>query len=749
MDAEQVLKALTLEEKAALCSGRDFWHTKAVERLGVPGVMMCDGPHGLRKQMGEGDHLGTRTSIETICYPTAAALASSFDRSVMERLGEALGQECQAENVAMLLGPGLNIKRSPLCGRNFEYYSEDPCLAGEMGAAFVKALQSRGVAACAKHFACNNQETRRMSGSSEVDERTLHEIYLPAFETVVKKGRVRSLMCAYNAINGEYCAENRMLLTDILRNRWGFDGFVVTDWGAVKDRAGGIAAGLDLEMPGGPNATGEALVRAVRSGRLAEADLDRAVLRILRFVQQSLEQRNPDAVIDRASCRTLARRLAGECAVLLKNEGMLPLNREHTVAFLGEFAETPRYQGAGSSHINVPHPVGAAEAAGGTVRYARGFNTRNEAADDALLAEALEIAGDVDACVIFAGLPDAFETEGADREHLRLPENQNRLIAAVAAVNPNTAVVLHGGAPMELPWLENVSAILCMYLGGEQVGAAAVDLLYGTVNPSGHLAETWPVRLQDNPSYLNFPGEDGVVTYAEGIFVGYRYYDKKEMPVLFPFGHGLSYTDFSYSNLRTDKEAMEEHETLSVSVDVTNTGTCAGRASVQLYVRDPKSTVRRPIRELRDFEKVTLEPGETKSVSFVLDRRAFTYYEPKLHDFFVESGQYEVEIGESSRDIRLSRTVHVEGTVQLPFIVDLTTPLGHLAGHPACGAVIADLIDAFDTSSDREQTDAMGEGSEKMMHNMALEMPLGAAVSFGHMREEELQSLVEALNAPL
>ena len=749
MDAEQVLKALTLEEKAALCSGRDFWHTKAVERLGVPGVMMCDGPHGLRKQTGEGDHLGTRTSIETICYPTAAALASSFDRSVMERLGEALGQECQAENVAMLLGPGLNIKRSPLCGRNFEYYSEDPCLAGEMGAAFVKALQSRGVAACAKHFACNNQETRRMSGSSEVDERTLHEIYLPAFETVVKKGRVRSLMCAYNAINGEYCAENRMLLTDILRNRWGFDGFVVTDWGAVKDRAGGIAAGLDLEMPGGPNATGEALVRAVRSGRLAEADLDRAVLRILRFVQQSLEQRNPDAVIDRASCRTLARRLAGECAVLLKNEGMLPLNREHTVAFLGEFAETPRYQGAGSSHINVPHPVGAAEAAGGTVRYARGFDTRNEAADDALLAEALEIAGDVDACVIFAGLPDAFETEGADREHLRLPENQNRLIAAVAAVNPNTAVVLHGGAPMELPWLKNVSAVLCMYLGGEQVGAAAVDLLYGTVNPSGHLAETWPVRLQDNPSYLNFPGEDGVVTYAEGIFVGYRYYDKKEMPVLFPFGHGLSYTDFSYSNLRTDKEAMEEHETLSVSVDVTNTGTCAGRASVQLYVRDPKSTVRRPIRELRDFEKVTLEPGETKSVSFVLDRRAFAYYEPKLHDFFVESGQYEVEIGESSRDIRLSRTVHVEGTVQLPFIVDLTTPLGHLAGHPTCGAVIADLIDAFDTSSDREQTDAMGEGSEKMMRNMALEMPLGAAVSFGHMREEELQSLVEALNAPL
>ena len=747
MNAERILKALTLEEKAALCSGRDFWHTKAVERLGVPGVMMCDGPHGLRKQVGEGDHLGTRASIETVCYPTAAALASSFDRGVMERLGDALGQECRAEGVAMLLGPGMNIKRSPLCGRNFEYFSEDPYLAGEMGAAFVKALQSRGVAACAKHFACNNQETRRMSGSSEVDERTLHEIYLPAFETVVKKGRVRSIMCAYNAINGEYCAENRMLLTGILRDRWGFDGFVVTDWGAVKDRAGGVAAGLDLEMPGGPNATGEAIVRAVRAGTLAEADLDRAVLRILRFVEKSVESREPAAGVDRAACRALARQLAGECAVLMKNEGGLPLERGQTVAFIGPFAEAPRYQGAGSSHINVPHPVGALEAAGGTVRYARGFDVHSEATDDALLAEALETARNVQACVIFAGLPDAFETEGADRSHMRLPENQNELIAAVAAVNPNTVVVLHGGAPMELPWVDSVSAILCMYLGGEQVGAATVDLLYGAVNPSGHLAETWPLRLQDNPSYLNFPGEDGVVTYAEGIFVGYRYYDKKELPVRFPFGHGLSYTSFAYSNLRADKERLTEAETLCLSVDVTNTGLRAGRACVQLYVRDPESTVRRPVRELRDFEKVALCPGETKTVRFSLDRCAFAYYEPKLHDFFVESGQFVVEIGESSRDIRLSKAVWVEGTARLPVTVDLTTPLGSLVGHPTCGNVIAELISAFDTSSDRDQTAAMGEGSEKMMRNMALEMPLGAAVSFGHMRAGELERLLDALNA--
>ena len=553
---QEVLQQMTLEEKAAFCSGRDFWHTKAVERLGIPSLMMCDGPHGLRKQEGEGDHLGINKSIETVCYPSAAALASSFDRSVMTRLGQALGQECQAEDVAMLLGPGLNIKRSPLCGRNFEYFSEDPCVAGEMGAAYVKALQSKGVAACAKHFACNDQETRRMSGSSQVDQRTLHEIYLPAFENVVKQGKTRSVMCAYNAVNDSFCAENRTLLTDILRDRWGFEGFVVTDWGAVKGRAKGIAAGLNLEMPGGPTATGEELVKAVQSGELSEEALDKAVLDLLRFVQDTVAQRDEGAVIDRDACRTLARALSGECAVLLKNEGILPLSEDKKVAFIGEFAQRPRYQGAGSSHINVPHPVSALETVQGQVTYARGYDAHSAAMDAALFAEALKCAQDADVAVIFAGLPDAFESEGVDREHMQLPANQNELISAVSEVNPNTVVVLHGGAPVELPWLEDVPAVLCMYLGGEQVGAAAVDLLYGAVNPSGHLAETWPVRLQDNPSYLNFPGEDGIVTYAEGIFAGYRYYDKKEMRVNFPFGHGLSYTDFACSNLRTDRDRI-------------------------------------------------------------------------------------------------------------------------------------------------------------------------------------------------
>ena len=466
MNAKEILNAMTLEEKAAFCSGRDFWHTKAIERLGVPSVMMCDGPHGLRKQEGEGDHLGINKSIETVCYPTAAALASSFDRDVMRQLGEALGQECQAENVAMLLGPGLNIKRSPLCGRNFEYFSEDPYLAGEMGASYVKALQSKGVAACAKHFACNNQETRRMSGSSQVDERTLHEIYLPAFEAVVKNGKARSLMCAYNAVNGEFCAENKMLLTDTLREKWGFDGFVVTDWGAVKGRAEGIASGLDLEMPGGPNATGEELIEAVKAGTLSETDLDKAVLNILHFVETALAERDENAVIDRDACRELAGKLAGECAVLLKNEDILPLQKGRKAVFIGEFAANPCYQGAGSSHINVPHPVSALEAAGDAVTYARGYDAHSSKTDEALLAEALNAAKDAEAAVIFAGLPDAFESEGADRDHMRLPDNQNELIAAVSAVNPHTVVVLHGGSPVELPWLDKVPAVLLMYLGG-------------------------------------------------------------------------------------------------------------------------------------------------------------------------------------------------------------------------------------------------------------------------------------------
>ena len=747
MNVQDILKKMTLEEKVAFCSGHDFWHTKAIERLDIPAVMMCDGPHGLRKQEGEGDHLGINKSIETVCYPTAAALASSFDRDVMRQLGEALGQECQAENVAMLLGPGVNIKRSPLCGRNFEYFSEDPFLAGEMGAAYVQALQSRGIAACAKHFACNDQETLRMSGSSNLDERTLREIYLPAFETVVKKGKTRSLMCAYNAINGTFCSENRMLLTDILRDEWHSDAFVVTDWGAIKDQAKGVAAGLDLEMPGGPNATGEEIVEAVKTGTLDESDLDKTVLRLLQFVKDSVEQRRPGATIDRDACRKLARKLAGECAVLMKNEGgLLPLKEKQKVAFIGEFADKPRYQGAGSSHINVPHAVSALETAGNAVIYARGYDAHSDVTDEAMLKEAVETAKKADVAVIFAGLPDAFETEGADRDHMRLPDNQNELIKAVSQANPHTVVVLHGGSPVELPWLHDVPAVLCAYLGGEQVGAATVDLLYGKVNPSGHLAETWPIRLQDNPSYLNFPGEEGIVTYAEGIFVGYRYYDKKEMPVNFCFGHGLSYTRFAYSSLQVDQESITDQDVLTVSVDVKNVGSAAGKTVVQLYVSDPESTVRRPVRELRAFEKIALQPGEIKTVTFTLDKRAFAYWEPKCHDFFVESGEYVIEIGESCRDIRITQPVQVEGTIELPFTVTVNTTIGQLLKHPKGKEIIGNMMRSS-ALSHVDQTDSMGEGSERMMQGMMMGIQLGALVSYGRLTRKQLKDLIATLNA--
>ncbi|MBQ7060100.1 MAG: glycoside hydrolase family 3 C-terminal domain-containing protein [Firmicutes bacterium] len=746
MNTKEILDQLTLEEKAALCSGRDFWKTKAIERLGIESVMMCDGPHGLRKQEGEGDHLGINESIPTVCYPSASALASSFDRDVMKKLGKALGRECQAEHVGMLLGPGMNIKRSPLCGRNFEYFSEDPLVAGEMGAAYIQALQSEGVAACVKHFACNNQETMRMAGSSQVDERTLHEIYLPAFETAVKKGKTRGIMAAYNAVNGEFCSENKTLLTDILRDEWGYDGMVVTDWGAVKNRAVGVAAGLDLEMPGGPTATGEELVKAVKEGTLSEEALDRAAGSVLQFILTAMQNQR-DEMIDREACRNLSEELSAECAVLLKNDGALPLSESSRVAFIGEFAKMPRYQGGGSSHINVPHAVGAVEAAEEKdVIYTRGYDVHSETSDPALVEEAIEAARSAQAAVIFAGLPDAYETEGADREHMRIPENQNELIKAVAAVNPKTIVVLHGGSVMELPWLDKVSAVLLMHLGGEQVGKAAVELLYGEKNPSGHLAETWPARLEDNPSYLNFPGEEGVVTYAEGIYVGYRYYDKKKMTVTFPFGHGLSYTTFTYENLQVDKESLTDQESLTVRVDVKNTGKYAGKAVVQLYVSDRESTVRRPIRELRDFAKVALEPGEVKTVSFTLDKRAFAYYEPKCSDWFVESGEFEIGIGDSSRNIVLSQTVRVEGTTLLSFTITETTTIGQLMKHPKGSLFVRQMMGSSAMASS-DMSSSMGEGTEKALQKMVLEIPIGAMVSYGRMTAEQLKALIDSLNS--
>jgi len=734
---EKIINELTLEEKAGLCSGRDFWSTKTIERLNIPGVMMCDGPHGLRKQIGEGDHLGINESIEAVCFPSASALAASFDRELLEKLGQLLGDECQSESVAMLLGPGIDIKRSPLCGRNFEYFSEDPYLSSQLAVAYINGIQSKGVAACVKHFAANNQETCRSTGSSEVDERTLHEIYLPAFEAAVKEANVRSVMCSYNRINGVFSSENKWLLTDVLRDKWGYDGFVVTDWGAVKNRVKGLLAGLDLEMPGGLGTQDARIVAAVKEGSLDEAVLDKAVKNVLKFVLDSQSNQIADAKINWDEHRTASALLETECAVLLKNEGnLLPLSKNAKVAFIGEFAKNPRYQGSGSSRVNTPKIVSAIEAA-------KSLNIVTP--DSPTEQDAVTLAKTVDIAILFVGLPDTYESEGTDRKSLAMPEDQNKLIEAVAAVQPNTIVVLHGGAPVEMPWVDKVPAILNMYLGGEGVGKAAVDLLFGDANPCGKLAETYPLRLEDNPSFLFFPGEDGIVEYREGIYVGYRYYDKKKMNVLFPFGHGLSYTNYEYSNLKLDKTEMKDTETILISCDIKNTGSCAGKEAVQLYVHDVESTVGRPINELKGFTKISLMPGETKTVTFTLNKRSFAYYEPRINDWFVETGAFTISIGASSRDIRLTTSLTVEGTIDIPIHYTTDSMLRNVMKHPHGKAFLSELLGKRLQNSSSQNH--LGEGDANARHNSAMEMPLSSLTTFGLMTAEQLEQFIEKINA--
>ena len=751
-EVKRILNKLSLEEKIALCSGKDFWHTEAVNCEELPEVMMCDGPHGLRKQEEKSDHLGINESIKTVCYPSASALAASFDLNVLSELGDALGQECQAENIGMLLGPGLNMKRSPLCGRNFEYFSEDPYLAGKLACAYIKGLQKRGVAACVKHFAANNQETQRMNSSSNVDERTLREIYLPAFEMAVKEGKTRSVMCAYNAINGIFCSENKKLLNDILREEWGFEGFVVTDWGAKKGAAAGVKAGLNLVMPGGHGTHEQMLKESLKNHELTEEQLNTAVADILQFILDAYRNKLPNAEIDREKCSELSGELAAQCAVLLKNEDILPLKKDTKIAVIGDFAKHPRYQGSGSSHINASKTICAIE----TLKekeacflFAKGFDADTVNPDKELIQEAVKIAEASEAAVIFAGLPDAFESEGFDREHLDLPENQNALIEAICKVQKNVIVVLHGGSPMLLPWEDQVKGILCMYLGGQEVGRAAVELLYGEKNPSGKLAETWPLRLEDTPSYLNFPGVDGIVNYREDIFIGYRYYDKKKMKVQYPFGHGLSYTSFSYSDLKTDKITITDKETLHVSCKIKNTGTCAGKEIVQLYVKDVESSVERPVRELKGFAKIYLNPGEEKEVEFTLDKRSFSYYETLISDWFVESGEFVIEIGASSRDIRLSQSIQVEGTGELPYHYTENSLLCSLQRTNKGQKMLKRILSAMtsNTQQDFTQMESLGDGADKMKWKILMEMPLGTIAGLGIMSDSELEILLNNLNS--
>jgi len=750
-DIKSLIAQMTLEEKASLCSGLGFWDTKPIERLGIPSIVMTDGPHGLRKQVPGSQNFFD--SVPATCFPTAATIACSWDRSLVREIGIALGEECQAEGVSVILGPGVNIKRSPLCGRNFEYFSEDPFLSTELAASYIEGVQSQGVGTSIKHFAANNQEHRRMSVNAIVDERTLREIYLASFEGAVKKSKPWTVMCAYNRLNGDYCSENHYLLTKVLREDWGYEGLVVSDWGAVNERVKGLEAGLDLEMPGNGGVGDRKIIEAVRSGELSEEVLDRAVERILKLIFQAVDNRKENFRYDADAHHQLARKAARESMVLLKNDNsILPLRKEGTIAVIGAFAKHPRFQGGGSSHVNptridIPYDE-IQKVVGDSVRllYSDGYQLGSDEVNQPLIEEARKIASQANVALIFAGLPENYESEGYDRVHMSMPRSHLELIQAVSESQPNTVVLLCNGAPVEMPWLHNVPAVLECYLGGQAVGSAIADLLFGEASPCGKLAETFPQKLSDNPSYLNFPGEDDKVEYREGIFVGYRYYDTKEIQPLFPFGHGLSYTTFEYSDLSVDKKSIKDNEIVNVQVTVKNTGKFAGKEIVQLYVRDLASSVRRPEKELKGFEKVDLQPGEEKTVNFTLDKRAFAYYNVDLSDWYVETGEFEICVGRSSRDIVLTEIIHVDSTQAIPKRYHRNSLIGDLQEDPKAAALFNQMMQQGLANTPFASS---GEFNSEMIMALLRYMPLRALVNFsrGSFSEEDLDKLLDQLNS--
>ena len=749
---KEIIAQMTLKEKAGLCSGQDFWHLKGVERLGIPAVMVADGPHGLRKQEVAGDHLGLNESIAAVCFPAGCASAASFDRGLLKKLGETLGNECQAENISTILGPAMNIKRSPLCGRNFEYYSEDPLLTTELAGAFVEGVQSQNIGTSPKHFLANNQETRRTTSSSEVDERTLREIYLAAFEGMVIEQKPWTMMSAYNRINGVFASENKRYMTDILRKEWGFDGLVMTDWGAMNERVAGLKAGVDIEMPGPAEENDQAIVEAVESGILDEAILDRSCAAILGLIFRYTENRNESAVFDREKDSEIAREIAEESIILLKNEGeLLPLSADKKIAFIGKYAAKPRYQGGGSSNINSYRVTSALDAVSGNanILYSPGFT--DEGPDEKMLRNAIETAQQAEVAVIFAGLPDSFESEGYDRKHMNLPDWQNELIASVSHVQPNTVVVLHNGSAVEMPWIASVSAVLEAYLGGQEVGAAVVNILFGKTNPSGRLAETFPLRLEDNPSYLYFSKDNEQVEYREGVFVGYRYYESKAMDVLFPFGHGLSYTTFKYSNMTIEKTTMLDSEELRVSVDVENTGKRTGKEVIQLYVSPKSNTIVRPAKELKGFEKIELQPGEKQTVTFILNKRSFAYWNTEIADWHVESGVYEVQFGKSAKETLLSEEVEVLSSVEIPVFHHLNSRMGDIMKKANTKAILeqalAEYVPAADNTSENQAAHENSAISSEMIAAMMADMPLRQLASFmPGVTRAKLNELVDQLN---
>ncbi len=665
---QDLLNQLTLEEKVGLCSGKNFWNLRGIERLGIPEIMLTDGPHGLRKKNPEGKQGGLSDSVPSTAFPTAATTACSWDPELIYEMGVALGEECLEEKVSVILGPGVNMKRSPLCGRNFEYFSEDPLLAGEIAAGWINGVQSMNVGASIKHFAANSQETRRMTIDSVMDERALREIYLPAFEIAVKKAQPWTVMNAYNRLNGTYCSENKKLQVEILREEWGFEGIVVTDWGAANNRVDGLVNGNELEMPSSGGYNDDKILNAVKVGSLDEAVLDKSADAMLSLMLKSKAALKEGYKYDRDAHNALAAKIASQSMVLLKNEdNILPLASDKKIAVIGEMARAPRYQGAGSSILNPPKLTDAFEGlenCGIKASYAPGYDKKKDVISDVMVDDAKKVAADADVVLLFIGLTEDYESEGYDRKHLGLPKSHNHLAEEILKVNKNVVVVLSGGAPVTMPWLSEVKAVLNGYLGGQASGTAIAQLLTGQVNPSGKLAETYPLSLEDVPCAKYYPGTALLAEHPEGIYIGYRYYDTAEKDVLFPFGFGLSYTQFEYSDLKLSAASIKDTDTLTVTYKVKNVGSIDGAEISQLYVADKESTIYRPAKELRGFNKTFLKADEEKEITIEISKRAFAYYNVNINDWHVESGEFEIMVGASSRDIRLSAAVNVESTVE-------------------------------------------------------------------------------------
>ena len=754
-EIKEIISTLTLEEKASLCSGDTFWFTKEIPGKNIPKIMVSDGPVGLRKQENVEDHLGMNDSIKAVCFPAGVGMAATFNRELYKEMGEALGEECRAENVAVILGPAVNIKRSPLCGRNFEYLSEDPFLASEMTTSYIKGVQSKHVGTSIKHFAVNNQETRRFSASSNLSERAFREIYLAAFEGPIRNAKPWTVMCSYNRINGELARENKYLLTDILRHEWGFEGNVMSDWGAVSDRVKALKNGLNLEMPTSYGENDKRIVKAVKNGELDEKILDANCESLLKLIFDAYDNigNSSEYVFDRDKDHDLAAKIAAETFVLLKNDdNTLPLKKESKIAVIGAYAKTPRYQGGGSAHINCSKIVGFLDACkeDGSVNitYSEGFSGTVDKFDEALCNEAVNNAKEADVAVIFAGLPDIFESEGYDRKHMQMPSCQLKVIEEVRKVTKKVVIVLHNGSPVEMPFADSADAILEAYLGGQAVGTAQFNVLFGLESPSGKLAETFPVRLEDNPSYINFPGVLDNVNYAEDIFVGYRYYDKKNANVLFPFGYGLSYSEFKYDNLKISKDSIKDTEELLVSVDITNIGSVEAKEAVQLYVKNCKTSVLRPVRELKGFDKVSLKPGETKTVTFTLSKRSFAYYEEKIRDWYVPSGEYEIEIGKNSRDIVLSKSVNITSEPILSDHYDYDSVMEDLLRDPRIKDIMDKYNNAFRDES-REKSEVELESMNEEMENAGfMYSPLRSGLYFSEGRNlyDRIDKLLEEIN---